>query len=83
VTPPVLEPAGSADEYALQALERLQEVASTLIRAMTGKQMQRMKKYYDTSIKPQRFEEGENVLFCDTRKKRSHYVNWEVSWKGP
>jgi len=35
VTAPALEP---ADEYALQALERLQESA-TFVRAMTGKQM--------------------------------------------
>jgi len=44
VTAPALEPvAGSADEYALQALERLQE-AATFMRATMGKQMQRIKK---------------------------------------
>jgi len=35
VTAPVLEPAGNADDYALQALERLQKVA-VFIQAMTG-----------------------------------------------
>jgi len=54
VTVPALEPAGSADEYALQASERLQE-AAIFVRAATGKQIQRMKRYYDASVKPQRF----------------------------
>jgi len=47
VTALALEPAGSANVYALQALERLLEVA-TFVCTMTAK--------------PQRFEEGENVL---------------------
>ena len=38
---------------------------------MTGKQMQRMKCYYDSSAKPQQFEEGEEVLVYDPRKERS------------
>jgi len=63
-----LEPAGSADEYAVQALERFQE-AATFVRTATGKQMQRMKKYYNASVKPQRFEGGDHVLLFDPRKK--------------
>ena len=43
VSAPALEPASNADEYTLQALERLQEVAA-FVMATTGKQMQRMKK---------------------------------------
>jgi len=34
-----------------------------------GKQMQRMKKYYDTYIKPKQFEENKEVLLFDPRKK--------------
>jgi len=49
VTAQVLEPAGNADEYGLQTLERLQETA-TFVRAMTDKQVQPMKKYCDTSV---------------------------------
>jgi len=82
VTEPALELAGSTDEYALQALERLQE-AATLVHATTGKQMQQMKKYYDASIKPQRFEEGNHVILFDPRKKEGHYAKWHISWKGP
>jgi len=41
-----------------------------------------MKKYCDASVKPQRFEESEHVLF-DLRKKRGHYAKWQVSWKRP
>jgi len=41
-----------------------------------------MKKYYDTSVKPQQFEEGEELLF-NPKKKRGHNVKCQVSWKGP
>ena len=51
------EPANNADEYALQAMEQLQE-ATQFVRNHTGKQMQRMKKYYDTSVKPKQLEEN-------------------------
>ena len=68
VTAPALELAGSSNEYALQALERLQE-AATFVRAAMGKQMQRMKKDNDASVKPQTFEEGDQMLLFDPRKK--------------
>jgi len=42
-----------------------------------------MKMYCDTSVKPQQFEEGKEVLMFDPRKKRGHYPKWQVSWKGP
>jgi len=62
--------------------QRLQE-AATFVQVATGKQMQRMKRYYDVSVKPQRFEEGDQVLLFDPQKKREHYAKWHVSWKGP
>jgi len=68
VTTPSLEPSGSADEYDLQVLERLQE-AATFVRATMGKPMQRMKRYYDASVKPQQFEEGDQVLIFNPCKK--------------
>jgi len=40
------EPANNADEYALQAMEWLQEAAQ-FVHNYTGRHMQRMKKYYD------------------------------------
>jgi len=66
----------------LKASERLQEAAD-FVRAATGKQMQGMKKYYDNSVKPQRFAEGDKVLVFSLKKKRGHYAKWQVSWKGP
>ena len=78
VTASALEPADSTDECTLQALERLQEVA-TFVHAMTGKQMQHVKKYYDTSVKPQQFEAGEKVLLYDPQKKRGRYAKWQAS----
>jgi len=41
VSTPMPEPASNADEYALQAMERLREAAQ-FVRNFTGKQMQRM-----------------------------------------
>jgi len=75
-----IEPAGSADEYALQALEKLQE-AATFMQAAMHQQMQRMKKYYDVSDKSQTFEEGNQGLLFDPCKKQGHYAKWHVSWK--
>jgi len=82
VTAPSLQPAGSADEYALQVLERLQEVA-TFMRAPTGKQMHRMKRYYDASVKAQWFDEGNHVLLSDLHKKRRHMPNVMYHRKSP
>ena len=42
VTTPMPEPVNNADEYALQAMERLQE-AARFVRSYTGRQIQRMK----------------------------------------
>jgi len=68
VSTPMPEPASNADEYALQAMERLQEAAQ-FVRNYTGKQIQRMKKSYDASVKPKQFEENEEVLLFDPHKK--------------
>jgi len=45
--------------------------------------MQRMKRYYDASVKPKQFEENEDVLLFDPRKKRGQFAKWQVTWKGP
>ena len=44
---------------------------------------QRMKRYYDTSVKPQAYTEGEKVLVYDARKKRGKFAKWQVCWKRP
>ena len=56
------EPVNNADEYALQAMERLQE-AARFVRNFTGKQIQRMKQSYDASVRPKQFKENDEVLF--------------------
>ena len=61
VATPMPEPASNADEYALQAMERLQE-ATRFVRSYTGKQIQRMKQSYDASVRPKQFEENDEVL---------------------
>ena len=55
------EPVSNADEYTLQAMERLQEAAQ-FVRNYTGKQIQRMKQSYDASVRPKQFEEDDEVL---------------------
>jgi len=61
VSTPASESVSSTDEYALQTFERLKE-ATAFVRQYTGKQMQRMKCYYDSSVKPVSYTEGEKVL---------------------
>jgi len=58
VSTPASESVSSTDEYALQTFECLQE-ATAFVRQYTGKQMQRMKCYYDSSVKAVSYTEGE------------------------
>jgi len=82
VSTPASDPLSSADEFALQVFERLQEAAA-FVRYFTGKQMTRMKKYYDSSVKPVSYAEGEKVLVYNPKKKRGNFAKWAVSWHGP
>jgi len=76
------EPASNADEYALQAVEPLQEAAQ-FVRNYTGRQIQRMRKRYDAMVRPKQFKENEEVLLFNPRKKRGQYSKWQVTWAGP
>jgi len=82
VSTPLPAPASNADEYALQAVERLQEAAN-FVRNYTGRQVQRMKKRYDATVRPKLFEENQEVLLFNPRKKRGQYSKWQVTWSGP
>jgi len=42
-----------------------------------------MKQYYDPSVKPVGYAEGEKVLVYNPKKKRGHFAKWAVSWHGP
>jgi len=61
VDAPSENPVNNADAYALPAEERLPD-GFTFMRKVTGRQMGRMKRYYDASVKPARFDEGSFVL---------------------
>ena len=82
VAAPSCELATNADQHALQAVECLQ-AATSFVREMTGKSLQRMKRYYDASVRPQSYEVHEQVLYYDPRKKRGKFAKWHVCWKGP
>jgi len=66
----------------LQTFERLQE-ATAFVRQNTGKNMRRMKQYYDSSVKPQSYEVGEKVLLYNLRKQRGKFAKWQIMWTGP
>jgi len=66
VSTPTSNPATNADEFALQSFERLQE-ATAFVREYSGRNIERMKKRYDSSVKPQSYEIGEKVLFITPR----------------
>jgi len=76
------EPVSNADEYTLQAMERLQE-AARFVRNYTGRQIQRMKQSYDASVRLKQLEENGEVLLFDPRKKRGQFTKWSVTWVGP
>jgi len=77
--PPASDPASNADEFALQTFERLQK-ATAFVRQYTGKNMQRMKRYYDCTVKPQSYEVGEKVLLYNPQKQRGKFAKWQISW---
>jgi len=82
VSTPASDSVSNADEFALQAFERLQE-AATLVRDFTGKQMQCMKPYYDSGVKPVSYTVGEKVLVYNLRKQRGKFAKWTVCWPPP
>ena len=51
--------------------------------AVTGRQAQWIKRYYDTAVKPETFKEGEFVLLYNPQKQRGLYAKWQVTWTGP
>ena len=82
VDAPTGKSVSSADAYAQQAESRLQE-AFKFMRETTGKQAQRMKKYYDASVRAKCFNEADFVLLYNPKKKRGMYAKWQVVWTGP
>jgi len=66
VSTPAPDPATTADEFALQSFERLQE-ATAFVRDFTRRNIARMKKRYDSSVKPQGYEIGEKVPVYDPK----------------
>jgi len=59
VSMPASDPTSNADEFALQTFERLQE-ATAFVSDFTGKNMQGMKRRYDSTVKP---------VLCNWRKR--------------
>ena len=82
VSTPAPNPATNADEFALQSFERLQE-AIAFVREYSGKNIEHMKKRYDSSVKPQNYEIGERVLVYNPEKRRGKFAKWKVRWVGP
>jgi len=82
VSTPASDPVSNADGFALQTFERLQE-ATAFVCQFTGKNMQRMKRYYDRSVKPQSYNVGEKVLVYNLRKQRGKFAKWQICWQGP
>jgi len=78
---PASDPATNADEFALQSFKRLQE-ATAFVHEFTGCNIARMKKLYDSSMKPQSYEVGEKVLVYNPKKHCGRFAKWEVRWTG-
>jgi len=76
------DPTSNADEFALQTFERLQE-ANAFVRVFTGHSVQRMKRRYDASVRPQTYTIGEKVLVYNPKKRRGQFAKWQSCWVGP
>ena len=79
---PASDPASNADEFALQTFERLPE-ANAFVREFTGHNVQRMKRRYDASVRPQTYTIGEKVLVYNPKKRRGQFAKWQSCWVGP
>ena len=64
----------------LQTFERLQE-ANAFVRKFTGRNVQRMKRRYDASVKPQTYSIGEKVSVYNPKKRRGRFSKWQPSRK--
>jgi len=82
VSTPASEPASNADEFALQTFELSQE-ANAFVREFTGRNVQRMKRRYDASVKPQTYFIGEKVLVYNPKKRLGQFSKWQPCWLGP
>jgi len=60
----------------------LQE-ATAFVCDFTGKNMQRMKRCYDATVKPQSYAIGEQVLVYNPKKCRGQFAKWQSCWTGP
>jgi len=79
---PASDPASNADEFALQTFERLQE-ATAFVLDFTGGNIQRMKRRYDATVRPQSYAIGEKVLVYNPKKRRGQFAKWQSCWTGP
>jgi len=77
------EAASNADQYALEATDRLKQ-AFQFVYEYSGHVAEHMKSNYDAAIKPRRFEVGSFALVYTPPKQQSHvYGKWKVAWQGP
>jgi len=73
----------NADQYALEATDRLKQ-AFQFVYEYSGHVADRMKSNYDAAIKPKHFDVGSFVLVYTPPKQQSHvYGKWKVAWQGP
>jgi RNase H-like domain found in reverse transcriptase/Integrase zinc binding domain/Integrase core domain/Reverse transcriptase (RNA-dependent DNA polymerase) len=79
---PMDDSVSNADEFALQLAERMQE-AFAFVRKFNGRQVDRMKRYYDASVKPKQFKVNDFVLLYCPKRKRGQYGRWQITWTGP
>ena len=66
-------------EYALQLKERLQ-YAAELVQKVSKTCIERMKKTYDSKIKPKTFEAGQFVYYYYPRHRSNRYHKWQFNY---
>ena len=77
------EAVSNADQYALEATDRLKQ-AFQFMYEYSGHVADQMKSNYDAAIKEKQFEVVSFVLVYTPPKQQSHvYGKWKVAWQGP
>ena len=81
---------GNVDENGGENYDRFVEnvrqrmtVAFAEVRETLKRSAERNKKYYDISVKPNKFEVGQWVLYFNPRKFRGRQMKWRRQYEGP
>ena len=79
---PVEKLPNTYDDYATEMAERMRYAHAT-VREHLRQAADRYKYYYDLRVKPQKFKEGDKVLYFNPRRYQGRQEKWARKYTGP